>query len=126
MTQFITAAGVKFRKVASPTPPSGFASAPPRARPVMLGVMEGKIAPTLLSYSPREASTRCCASWISRLRGHGDSRHCRQVHRQEATIYRWDLRCVDFQGSGRLSGRRYGWMRKPQARQVIATTHGQE
>jgi hypothetical protein len=67
MIQFITAAGVKFLKVASPTPPLGFESAPSRPRAVMLGVIEGKIAPTLLSYSPREASTRCCASLISRL-----------------------------------------------------------
>src|SRR5258708_21712519 len=67
MIHCIAAAGKKCVKVARARL-LAFWSAPWMPRAVTFGVSEGKIAPTLLSYSPREASTRACASLISMLR----------------------------------------------------------
>jgi hypothetical protein len=67
MIHWSAATGKKFWKLASPKPPP-LATAPLRPTAVTPGVMEGKMAPTLASYAPRDASTRCCAFWMSRLR----------------------------------------------------------
>ena len=62
------ATGNVCEKVAS-AKPVGLASAPSMPRLVTFGVIRRKDhPPTLASYWPREASTRCCASWISILR----------------------------------------------------------
>ena len=89
------------------------------------GVREGKIAPTLLSYAPREASTRCSASWISMLRAMATRTTVGKSTARRRRVHRRNLRCVDFQGSGRLSGWRNRWMRKRRARHVRAATHRQ-